>query len=138
MYDYSIHERARQQAESENDTLIIILIGAVAVIMAILCVILFLRYRYQQSKNELFDVNYRLNVLNKAFEIKSSKTSTADDSSHSESDVDGDREATAYRTDLNEYMNRLTNCRKNDTPSPTAFLIPRLTYASRMLYLKTE
>ena len=107
MYDYSIHERARQQAESENDTLIIILIGAVAVIMAILCVILFLRYRYQQSKNELFDVNYRLNVLNKAFEIKSSKTSTADDSSHSESDVDGDREATAYRTDLNEYIESL-------------------------------
>ena len=107
MYDYSIHERTRQQAESENDTLIIILIGAVAVIMAILCVILFLRYRYQQSKNELFNVNYRLNVLNKAFEIKSSKTSTADDSSHSDSDVDGDREATAYRTDLNEYIESL-------------------------------
>ena len=105
MYDYSIHERARQQAESENDTLIIILIGAVAVIMATLCVILFLRYRYQKSKNELFDVNYRLNVLNKAFEIKSSNTSPSDESSHS--DVDDDREAIAYRTELNEYIESL-------------------------------
>ena len=122
MYDYSIHERARHQAESENDTLIIILIGAVAVIMAALCVILFLRYRYQKSKNELFGVNYRMNVLNKAFKIKSSKALPADEASQTEKVYDCDIETEAYRNDLKEYLESLDKLSTKKYTVPTTIL----------------
>ncbi len=87
--------------------------------------IMYLRYRYQKSKTDLLDVNYRLNLLNKACSIKSSNTHHADDTSQSEDNINDDQEITEYRNELNEYIRSLDQLSKNGIQFQKAFFVPR-------------
>ncbi len=122
MYDYSLHERMRQQAENKKRTLSIILAVTISALMGAFGMIMYLRYRYQKSKTDLLDVNYRLNLLNKACSIKSSNTHHAGDTSQSEDNINDDQEITEYRNELNEYIRSLDQLSKKRYSIPESIL----------------
>ena len=103
-------------------TLSIILAVTISALMGAFGMIMYLRYRYQKSKTDLLDVNYRLNLLNKACSIKSSNTHHADDTSQSEDNINDDQEITEYRNELNEYIRSLDQLSKKRYSIPESIL----------------
>ena len=114
MLDYAIHERKQIQAERKKGFITSLLYLVLTLLLAALLIASYFRYRYIKSKNDLLDVNTRLNILTQSL---SANNTTSKIRTFETRDTE-DEETKVFKHYMEEYLKSL------DQLSKKTYLVP--------------
>lgn len=107
-YNYTIHDKRREQAESKNLILIYLIEGIVFLVLVLIIIVLFQRYRNKSNEVELFQSMEKLRLLQEALDSKEEKIKKTENSELTIENLDEECRQRRYVEELQALKARTT------------------------------